>query len=299
MNNIDNLETKKSRFIFFGLIFLFVITLYIISILVNNHPWKLVLDNVILTIASSLLVSTVISMFILWVAPKKVLNARVEILQPYEINSCHLESRKKTTQWWYNGGSGRYTRNVTLPSLAKSCRDENCSIDVRIQILNPENQNLCKLYADYRNGLKSSKGEKRTTEDVQYDLLSTIICAYYWKEVQTNLNVIMYLKNHFSPFRMELSDNLILITREDPLDPAIVYRKDSFYYAAYRNDLDHGCKQCSRIDFNINYDINEGNLTANDIKQILIRLKIFSTISDEESKKVLDKFNDKTTPYTK
>lgn len=74
-----------------------------------------------------------------------------KVLQPYQINNHHRECRTNTHEWWYDGGSGRYTRDITLPSLMNLCEEQHRTMHVCIYILDPRDENVCRMYATYSN----------------------------------------------------------------------------------------------------------------------------------------------------
>lgn len=103
-----------------------------------------------------------------------------KVLQPYQINNHHRECRTNTHEWWYDGGSGRYTRDITLPSLMNLCEEQHRTMHVCIYILDPRDENVCRMYATYSNLV--TPGNVVTQANVKCDLLATIIAAYFTEE---------------------------------------------------------------------------------------------------------------------
>lgn len=307
--DIDRLDSRQSKKLFFILVLVALIALFCI----RHIAWPLLegkemalkpaIEEILDTLFATIVVTVGLALFFVWLAPRKAREAKMEVLLPHDINKYHLQSRADTKEWWYNGGSGRYTRDVTLPYLAESCKSENRTINVRIQILDPNNEDLCQIYADYRNNL-SSVHTHITTSEVRCDLLATIFAACFWKMKQPLLNIEIYLKNHFSLFRTEFSDNMVLVTREDPRDPGIVYQRGTFFYQAYYNDLVQGSKQdtivsmqrgsCPSIRAETPNKINKET-----IRQVIASLNISFTITDEELDRIHYFIQNKTTPYRK
>jgi len=301
--NIDNLETKQSKIYFFGITLLSLLAIFLTKYLLIPHltgeqvgQLSSEFENILEMLFTTILVSVVLTLLILWVKPQKVKNVEMEVIQPYLIKNILFQSRLKTKEWWFDGNTGRYTRNVTLPELAKICKLENRPISVKIQIINPNNKSVCKIYADYRNGLRSAQ-TTRTVKNVQHELLATIVSVYFWKKEQPSLNIEIYLKDYFSPFRADLSDDMVIITREDSRDPAIVYHKNSFFYTAYHNDLVHGLKQHKKLNITYNF-VEENTSKIDEIKKLLSSLRIATNINDTELQQVLDLTENKSTPYS-
>ncbi len=242
---IEKLETEQSRRMFFVIVVLGLLAIFLIQhfllpcifgdqIHVNRHLLYSIFDKLFI----SVLVTVGLAAFIFWLNPKNDKNAQIKILQPTEIGEQFVKARLNTERWWFNGACGRYTRSVTLPFLAESCRQNNKIIEVVIQMLNPDNSDICNAYANYRNGLRSATNEsKRTAKTVKLSLLATIISAYVWKTEQPHLRIKICLKDYFSLFRVDLSSDKAIITREDPMEPAILYENGTFFYSAYYQDL--------------------------------------------------------------
>ncbi len=278
------------------LTFLTVLLLEPFSITVKEPIVSLikVIKAICEALIATLIVSVLIYFFTKWVNPKMP-NADMEVLHPRLINTYHLQSRMNTKTWWYNGNRGEYTRNVTLPYLAETCRKESRSIRVNLHILHPDNEIVCKTYTEYRNNL-SDLDEDIIKEKTIQDLLATIVAAYLWKEEQPYLDIKVYLKNNFSPIRIEMSDSMVIITREDPRDPAIVYQHSSLFYNIYNFDLAQGVKQDIPLDMTIPF-VKRSKLTNKKIKELLTSIKITPNITDDDLNKIKELSITKTTPY--
>lgn len=305
-NMIEKLETKQSRKMFFVLIGLLLITIFLIQHLLIPYMKGIpiiidssILENILDKLFISVLVTVGLASFIFWLNPRNKKNAQMKILQPVEIGQNFVDARNKTQRWWFNGSSGRYTRSITLPSLADACRRDNKQIEVVIQMLNPNNNELCEAYANYRNALRtaSKSNSKRTLKSVQQDLLATIVSAYMWKTEQPQLNIKVGLKDHFSLFRIDLSTNKAIITKEDPIEPAILYESGTFFYDAYYNDLVQTLNQAKSLNMSIGF-VTESQLSAQNVKELIDKLELSSNINDKDISIILELVKDKRNPYS-
>jgi hypothetical protein len=253
---IEKLETKDNRKSFFLIIGLLLIVIFSIryfllpyilgeNIALNSKTAYKILENLF----TSVLVTIGLGSFIFWLSPKNRHNAQIRILQPVDIGNTIVNARIDTEKWFFNGGSGRYTRSQTLPYLAELSRRSNKSIDISILIMDPRNEELCAKYADYKNSLRTAKSKgKKTSKSVQIDLIATIVSCHMWKSEQSSLNITLGLKNTFSLFRTDLSSNGAIITKEDPLEPAIYYEKDTFFYYAQLEELKQTMNQVENLE---------------------------------------------------
>ena len=240
--------------------------------------WKSILE----TLFSSLSVAVILGGLLVWASPKKMKIGEFKVLQPYQINNHHRECRTNTHEWWYDGGSGRYTRDITLPSLMNLCEEQHRTMHVCIYILDPRDENVCRMYATYSNLV--TPGNVVTQANVKCDLLATIIAAYFYGRT---LNIDVYLKNHFSIFKREFSDNM-------------VYSKGSDFYDAYKMELEQGRKLYTHLDRQVSWgdDLQRcEDISKQHIRQLLALLNLSVNITDIELDMIQKFVSSKTSPY--
>ena len=192
-------------------------------------------------------------------------------------------------------GSGRYTRDITLPSLMNLCEEQHRTMHVCIYILDPRDENVCRMYATYSNLV--TPGNVVTQANVKCDLLATIIAAYFYGRT---LNIDVYLKNHFSIFKREFSDNMVLVTREDRTKPGVVYSKGSDFYDAYKMELEQGRKLYTHLDRQVSWgdDLQRcEDISKQHIRQLLALLNLSVNITDIELDMIQKFVSSKTSPY--
>src|SRR5580658_5895959 len=136
---IGTFRTRKQKTQFYLIITLSLIlifsTRYIFIPLLIKEPisgFVEICKHLLEDVFVSLLVTIAIGLYIFWLTPRNKLKARMDILQPIEIRESLIKARNETDIWWFNGGSGRYTRTVTLPNLAQLSRNLNKTIDITV-----------------------------------------------------------------------------------------------------------------------------------------------------------------------
>ena len=300
---VEKLESTDQRknfyiIIFLSLIVIFCLRYFVIPFIIGDG---IVLDHkTVYDVLDKLFTSTIVTIslggFLFWLTPKNKLNAQIKILQPIEIGSAFEHARYETEKWWFSGGSGKFTRSVTLPTLSTMARNKNKSIEIVVQIMNPHNSAVCKSYVSYRNGLRSGKYNKKTLKSVQVDLISTIVSVYTWKSEQALLNIQLGLRDNFSLFRIDISSNKAIITKEDPLEPAILYDNGTFFYEAYCEEIKQSYSQIKKLDTNIAFvgleEINEQN-----IKELLMKLNLYELVEDKDLKTIIENVKTTENPY--
>ena len=311
---MDKLQSDRSKRLYIITIISLLCSLFLIQyfflpylfnkpIVINGDTLITITDKLFI----SILVTCSISFFIFWVSPSNKKNAQIKILQPMEISDSLIEARLNSEKWWYSGSTGRYSRNITLPYFAKACRSKNYSAEITIMILNPQNKFICNKYANYRKGLRTSNNNRihtnKTMGDslsdvkmVRLELLSTIISAFIWKTEQPLLKIKIALKDHFSLFRIDLSTTKAVLTKEDPIEPAILFEQGSFFYNAYLQDLIQGFDQSRQLDMAKEF-VTEELVTPERIKALLNELVLDDEIDDNDIVKIQYIIKNKSNPY--
>lgn len=193
----------------------------------------ILLENLII----SLIVTILIGSFIFWLRPEIIKKSAMEVIEPREINPLLKEATHDTKSWIYKGACGRYTRATTLPKLADAARNESLGRDIRIYLLNPQNTKLCEEYATYRRSLKSSSGDDWSCQQVQEEVIATAICAMKYKKVEPLLGINIFFVDHFSAFRLDISDKYVVVTKEDKSAAALKADAGTYFYNSYKDDV--------------------------------------------------------------
>ncbi|WP_143467564.1 hypothetical protein [Leptolyngbya ohadii] len=195
---------------------------------------NVILDNLI----ASGIATVAIAGLIFWLNPPVMRNAEISVLEPRQVSRLLQEGRQSTNTYWFNGGTGRFTRAVTIPGLAASARANNQTTELTIQLIDPCNSELCETYANYRNRLRSAGGKSSwTTKLVQLEVYATIVSAYAYQSSQPLLQVKVGLKQNYSLFRIDLSSTQAIITKEDPQEPALICKAGSLFYHSFLEDM--------------------------------------------------------------
>lgn len=203
------------------------------------------LDGLLSTVA----VSFVIGTFFWWVgAPVRTTPLGGEI-PPYSIGSKLNRAAKTAEEWEYYGHVGRDARCRVLPLLGKRSREEALKVRIRFTIIDPREGDLCGTYADYRSRSRTSTLRPRNwdTETVQSDLLATIICLIRAKAEYPQLEVSLGLSRHFGLWRFDRSNDLVIVTQEEPQQPAYRYIRGSRFFAYHRQECEEAWLQSTQF----------------------------------------------------
>lgn len=182
------------------------------------------------------------------ITPRRVKNAGIAVVGPRPLKGDFKTALAKSNSWQFFGGCGRYFRSAVLGEMSTRTRSESMSKRVSAIILNPENDSLCENHAQYRSGTRRGQDDGNWTKvRVKQELLATIVIAKRTADTFKLLDVDIYVSNHFSIFRVDISDIYAIETREDSTAPAIKTDQHTDYYTALREEYRVLQKQSMKI----------------------------------------------------
>lgn len=129
--------------------------------------------------------------------------------------------------------TGRHFRAEILPVLAGQAIKERRPIRLEVVLLDLRDKDICEKYANFR---KTSSFDRSiwSTSYVQIEILATILQLICTSKTHPGLiDIHLFLSKRLSSFRIEGSNDLILVTREDPKDTASRYSSDHREFGAY------------------------------------------------------------------
>ncbi len=192
------------------------------------------LDNLVV----SLLLAVLLGGFVFWLTPGIVTRSAIEVIAPKQINALLKNAAVSTRTWFYSGSCGRFIRATIIPKLAEAARTESLGRDITICILNPKNEPLCAAYATYRRSLKSANnGVPWSQHVVQEEILATAVAALRFQFSDPLLRIRLFFVDHFSAFRLDISDHYVVITKEDKEAAALRADAGTYFYDSYKDDV--------------------------------------------------------------
>lgn len=200
-------------------------------------------------ISATIIVTVLVAVFLWWITPSRVRNSGIEIVEPRELPRHFNEALVNSKDWRFVGGCGRYFRSAVLQEMTKRARQESTSKSVSAVILNPANDLLCERHARYRAGTKRGQKEGNWTKvRVKQELLATIVIAKAVAKRQGLIDVSIFLSDHHSSFRVDISTVCAIQTREDSTAPALRSDSGSYYFAALNDEYRIANEQAKRVD---------------------------------------------------
>ncbi len=304
---MDEILSKQHyRRTFFGVVALILILALVVRFFVMPYFWPAqslqvatllgsLLDNLVV----SLFLAVFLGVFVFWLTPSIVKRSAIEIIEPKQINRLLKSAVNMTRSWVYKGACGRYTRSTTIPKLAEAARIEGLGRDITICILNPRNDALCAEYATFRRSLKSgNNGAHWTKQVVQEEVLATALTALKFQFSEPLLRIRVFFVDHFSAFRLDISDQYVIVTKEDKEASALRADTGTYFYDSYKDDVRLTERQskemtcCGKLEFSAQVDEDK-------LRKAIICADLFdeTRLSELDLQRLLACINSPTDPY--
>jgi hypothetical protein len=249
-----------------------------------------VIDN----LAAGLIVVSV-STFMLWlVSPKEQVEEDIAALEPWNIREALNAPLAYTKNYWFRGRSGRFIRSSVMPALFQAgARDSQLR---RLFMLLPDPGEIDTLssYAHYRNSL-ASETRQWTVASIQSEIIATILTAARLSQKSRFFAAKVYLKSDFALFRLDMSDDRMVMTREDPKWPAIICSSRSKFYASYHEEFRNEAENGKELD--LEKIRLEDDIDAQQVNDLVAAVGISIQLSEADCQSVIDAMNKPKLPY--
>ncbi|MEV0428673.1 hypothetical protein ACIBPB_30035 [Micromonospora sp. NPDC049836] len=172
----------------------------------------------------------------------------VRVLHGSEVGQALAEARRHTDRWTFKGGTGTYTRAVTLPECLEHARRRNATLHVAIEIIDPTDEEVCERYARFRRSLApDAPGERWTVDRTRKESYATVLAACWHLQRSGLLTIDVRLSAQMTTFRYDLSSSCVIITQENPQTPALRIDRKELYYNRFNIDLQYSREQSRRV----------------------------------------------------
>lgn len=295
------LKSNYSRKVFYFISTLFLGSLIIIRFFVFPQfnvevGTASIINNILDSLVSTWITTVLIASILFWLTPRVVQESQMDVVEPRQIEEL-LTLARDSDEYWYSGNTARYTRTVTLPELARRAEASNFTRRIKIQILDPTNDETLISYVNYRNRVRSGKKDPWTLDRVRIEILATILYIYLLKKTVPLLEVELGFKNSVSFFRIDLSKKVAVITKEDSREPALKCDSGTFFFNSYLEELRYNLNTSKKLDTTvkgISYD-ELNNLPV--IQDLLNKLGIDITIDTKMLDGIRESILEAKNPY--
>lgn len=170
----------------------------------------------------------------------------VRTLRGVEVVGAHAEARKATDRWHFKGGTGTYSRAVTLPKLEESFPTNRRPIQIRIEIIDPTDDDVCRRYETFRRSVSpqpDGTGERWTDGRARVESFATVIAAAWYRQRVRFLDIHLALSATTTTFRYDMFSECLIITQDDPTFPALLVPRERPLYNEYDIELRNSFEQ--------------------------------------------------------
>lgn len=171
-------------------------------------------------------------------------SASLRVLRGDAIGEALAAARRDTDIWMFKGGTGTFIRAVTLPECIQRAGEVGRALTVRLEILDPTNDDLCEHFAVFQRSsshIVGGTGEVWTAERTQKESLATILAVCWHRQRYRLLTAEVSLSATVSTFRWDLSSRHLIMTQliaqRDAREPALLIERSSIYYDRYATEL--------------------------------------------------------------
>ncbi len=202
--------------------------------------------------------------------------AAIRILRGSEIDQCLAEARAEAKEWIFRGGTATFVRAVVLPECIRRARRARRPLNIRLEILDVRELELCRRYANFfRHGVEDPNEDEQTWdgEGTQVELFATILAACWWKQHYPPLKIEVALSPTMTLFRWDMTQNVLFITERGPRFPAMMIKEGRFFYDYWRNELDEQFEQSHRVPLT-NAPILSEEPTRDEARDLFARLDL-------------------------
>jgi hypothetical protein len=178
----------------------------------------------------------------------------LRVLRGDAIGEALAVARRDTDIWTFKGGTGTFIRAVTLPECFERARENGRALTIRLEILDPTNDDLCEHYALFQRSsshIVGGTGEVWTVERTKKESFATILAACWYRQRYRPLTVEVGLSSTISTFRWDLSSHSLVMTQligqRDAREPALLIERGSTYYDRHATELRTSFEQSRQL----------------------------------------------------
>ncbi|MGW7527421.1 hypothetical protein [Streptomyces sp. NPDC054783] len=225
--------------------------------------------------------------------------AMVRTLSGAEVALAHERARRTTTRWVFKGGTGTYLRAVTLPECVLEAQRQRRSLSMKIDIVNPADEQVCAAYARFRSTFGSGPGDAEwTVERTRKEAYATVVAASWHRQRLDTLEIDVHLSSVAPALRFDLSDSCLIITQDDPSRVSLCVEHDRPLYDYYVTELHQSREQAVKLDLREALPLAD-EPTVDEVRRLLDRLglPLPPSFTDRDVGDIIDKALRAENPY--
>ncbi|GHF65187.1 hypothetical protein GCM10010218_53320 [Streptomyces mashuensis] len=226
----------------------------------------------------------------------------VRALSGDELERALDRARRTTDRWEFKGGTGTYLRAVTLPVCVSEAQRLRRSLTVRIDIVNPADEQVCAAYAGFRrtfaHQLDTVRPEGWTVDRTRKEAYATVLAACWHRQRLTTLEIHVHLSSVVPTLRFDLSATCLIVTQDDPRRVNLLIERDRPLYDYYVTELHQAREQARTLDLGRTEPLSD-EPTIDEVERLFrgLALPLPASFTDRDVSEIIDKALHAENPY--
>jgi hypothetical protein len=232
--------------ILLALALILVVRFALVPNVANMSSWRLTLASVLDSLTASAVTSLVIGLAYILLFPPEEATA-VEILSSSrDIERVIIKGARDARNWSVRARTANYFTKVTLQRLADTALSSGGAIIVKMQVLDPENDNLLAAYARFRSNHPGAAVSWTSTR-VRREIYAAILSAAVVRGRAPRVEIEIGLSPAFWVMSLDISENMALLTGQERDDPAMLLPRGSRFFDGWSQDFDASFSECRKV----------------------------------------------------
>ncbi|MET9647921.1 hypothetical protein ACFZB6_27125 [Streptomyces syringium] len=226
----------------------------------------------------------------------------VRSLSGAELERALEQARQNTDHWIFKGGTGTYLRAVTLPVCVREAQRQRRSLSMKIDIVNPADDQACAAYARFRqtfaHRLDVVPPDAWSADRTRKESFATVLAACWYRQRLDTLEIGVHLSSVVPTLRFDLSASCLIITQDDPRRVNLLVERNRPLYDYYVTELHQSREQAVTLDLIRTEPLGE-EPTVDEVYRLFdgLGLPLPAAFTDRDVSDIIDKALHPENPY--
>lgn len=221
---------------------LFLVRLLVFPTTEDQETWRLTIGTLLDTLIAATVASLIIGLIYILLFRNDETQG-LETIEAREIANTIKSLASKSRHWDVRARTANYFSSVTLPILTASALDSGRGCQIRIQMLDPENDRLMEAYARFRSN-HPGQATKWSVDRVRAEIYGTVLQAALCKARAPRMDIAIGLSPAFWMTSIDLASDIAILTGQDKGEPALVFREQSPFFCWWQDDFEASFSEC-------------------------------------------------------
>lgn len=281
----DDLASPYARKRFFGGFSLLVIICLLLIWFTENEFDNSILKVIIVAVlveivAGSVIIIAFYGLYVYFIGASTVVR-EVNVTRPQDISERMRTLPIDVRHYMFWGRSGSFFRSYPLLELDKQAREKKRSISIEVLLPDPDDERLVMSYRDILKALGETPGDNPLLSNV----LATCMACAIVSSNNKHLDVRIHLSRFLPAFRVDLSDNGVILTQDDKKKSALYFEYASEFYDMFRSTVTNECNVSRAVTWDkelfSQLELTESSCDAKTLKAFGIEVKDVGSVQQE------------------